>query len=210
MKTTLAIGILAVTSTLLNPDLEVPRIILPGEITSVKTTEVTDSLWGGGQQMELLHENGQRLTTLRIYTDQPFAHLATTIINVTDKPLELDKTDIGEVHLRVGASLDKLVTLGSGGLRLVPQAQGSFTYFALADPATTKGVMLGWLSQLQGVGTFQPTSGQDGAVCAVKAGLQFGHYRIAPKAERGTDTMVIGFSHDVRSGLETYGDALGL
>jgi hypothetical protein len=188
--------------------LQVAQMSLPGGVTSHKQTEVQDPLWGHGQRLEIVHQGGLRCTTITVYENDQFAQLHTTIINGGKEDLDLNKTRIAGLELRVGDKLQGLSTLGTGGMKPIETSEGSFTYTVLADPGSCKGIVLGWLTQLQGVGLMEPVLDETNSTYTVNVSLEFGHYRVKPGAERGTDVLIIGFFQDVRAGLENYGDTL--
>ncbi len=118
--------------------------------------------------------------------------------------------DIATIDLKIGDELDVLNTIGTGGLKGIDDAEGSYTYSLLTSPESYNTIIVAWLSQHQGVGVMVPEyKSEDGVESyTINAGLKFGHYLVRPQSVRGTDILTIGFFEDGREGLELFGDNL--
>jgi hypothetical protein len=191
-----------------DPDLEVAGVELPGGIGQAEESAVESPLWGPGRQLVIRHGDGLRKTTVTVYQGSPFVQIHSRLVAGKEAAIELVKADIATLELKVAGKPADLVTLGSGGMQPLENAQGSYNYSVLANRATGKGVVTGWLTTDRGVGVMVPEADATTGSCKLKAALDFGHYRVAPGAERDSDVLAIGFFADAREGLEVYGDAL--
>lgn len=187
--------------------LKVKRLVIPGNITKIDKGESTDALFGKAQQISLQYDNG-RSVTLKLYPDNPFLYIHTSIINDANEDVSIRKLDFACVDVDLASSKTALNTLGSGGLRPMHKAQGSFTYLMLSDPKSYHSLLMAWMTQLRGIGTMMPKYDKARQVCSINAGLEFGNLLVRQGCERNTDTMVVGFFEDGRDGLEKYADHL--
>lgn len=190
-------------------EFQVSSFKLTGGVGSFKKTAVNDNIWGKGEQLLINHDKIYR-TTFTVYVDDPFVHVHTTVVNKTDNSIDISKLAVAAIQIPVENDLKELNTLGTGGLKPIKEAEGSYLYSLLADPATRRSVLAGWLTQNQGIGTFSPKidSVKGRQTYTLTAGLEFGNYLVKPGQERGTDVLLVGFFEDGRKGLEYYGDHL--
>ncbi|TNJ46064.1 hypothetical protein KFZ70_09235 [Tamlana fucoidanivorans] len=183
-----------------------------GEIELQEYLPFTDDIWGKGKQLVFLHGDRKGYkTTIALYSGNPFVHLSTTICNNEKEDVVFSELDIGTISLSVGSEFDSLNTLGTGGLKTVKNSEGSYLYSMLSNPENRNSILTGWLTQSKGVGTFYPkitTENDKIQSYELKAGLEFGHFKIKKEEKRSTDTMILGFFNDGREGLELYGNHL--
>ncbi len=182
----------------------VPRGKFVRPIASVKASSVQDQVWGPGRQLTVKHNNGWS-TLIRLFSDQPFAHFHTIAANPTDKPLSLKRANLLEFDYDLGIPVDRVRTLGTSGLH-TPAAPGSYTFAAAADPESRRGVVCGWLTHERGVGVFFPRSADGRNSMATR--IEFGQFRVEPRAQRPLDILLIGRFDDARLGLEAYANAV--
>ncbi|MCD6304613.1 MAG: alpha-galactosidase [Planctomycetes bacterium] len=183
----------------------VPRGSFARAVTGVVRQAAHDDVWGDAQQLTLTHADGWR-TLVRLYPDQPFVHVQTIARNDSTAPIDVTSARILACRFDLGAALNELKVIGTGGLTAPQEAKGSYTFSIIADPRTRHGVVCGWLTQERGVGLFFP-SVEQGAP-AVTCRLDFGHLRVNPGASRPTETLLIGYFDDARLGVEAYADAV--
>ena len=183
----------------------VPKAIFPHKIGEAKAGVVKHPVWGNGKTLTLLHANGWK-TTLALYPASPFAHVHTEVVNRAEALYEANALDYLKLHVDLGTDLEKVRVLGTGGLTPVEKSRGSYTFSAVADPATRRGVVCGWLTHEQGTGVFFPKA--EGGKAAIDARVDFGQYRVKPGGSRPTEILVVGCFDDARLGLEAYADAV--
>jgi len=181
------------------------RYQLPeGMLPTPKVEDCHDLKLGPGRRMLLAAP--ERTISVTLYEENPFLFVETQVANSGEQVISHDVLPIARITFEAGSSGNSTQwkALGSGGLSAVEQAQASFAYLAVADPASRSGAVCAWLTQERGLGTFLPKF-ENGAL-HVTAELEFGNLRIAPGKARDTDTLILGFFPDVRIGLETYTD----
>jgi hypothetical protein len=156
---------------------------------------------------------------LELYDDIPFVFMRSGVGNFGKEPLDMKKVVPATFTLDLGKPADALRTMGTAGLTAPDKNPGSYLFLTLADPATRRGVVAGWLTQDRGSGVLF-SSVKDGAV-QFRAQIDYGHLRIpgipaAPevKDENGIiaptvfETLVIGIFDDARLGQEQFADAI--
>lgn len=182
---------------------------LTGQIDSVKKVLVKDRIWGEGERLSIYHDKIFE-TTLTLYSNNPFLHATTIVSNRSNKIIEFSKFSVATILIPVKANFKQLKTLGTGGLKPIESAEGSFTYSLLTNPENQNAVLTAWLTQLQGIGTVEPQLVKQDNNLTYKIGvnLDFGYYKVNPGEDRGTDIMLLGFFEDGRKGLELYGSHL--
>ncbi len=183
----------------------VPKAAFPHEIAKAEAGTRPDPVWGAGKTLILQHANGWK-TTLALYPASPFLQIHTEVVNTTRALYEVNAFDYVNLHVDPGVDLEKARVLGTGGLTPVAESKGSYTFSAVADPATRNGVVCGWLTHEQGTGIFFPKAG--GGKVAIDAKVDFGQLRVKPGASRRTETLLVGYFDDARLGLEAYADAV--
>lgn len=176
-------------------------------IDETRFDHVNDEEWGKGQQLVVNFEDGYQIS-FRLYAQNPFLHIYTTIRNNTQRDIQISGTEILSVDMAIGDMKKQLTTLGSGGYAPVRNAMGSFTYSLLAEPESRHSILLAWLTQKQGIGMITPSLGGASPKYRVTAKLEFGNYLVKAGQERGTDVLMIGLFDDGREGLELYGEHL--
>ena len=185
-------------------DVIIKEIVVEGNAVNYEKTKSFDSIWGTAQELNIKYDNG-RMLTFRLFPSNPFLFVNTTIKNEGKIDLVLKQMTFANVHL-VMNNLSSLNTLGTGGMKPLSNAMGSYTYSLVADPLSRKSVLVSWLTQLQGLGYMTPQ--QRGVECNIETGLEFGNYVVKPGQERSTDILLIGVFADGREGLELYADYL--
>ena len=150
---------------------------------------------------------------LSLQSDSPFVFLSGTIKNPGDKPMDVKKIVPATFTLDLGKPAGELRTMGTAGLTAPDKNPGSYLFLTLADPATRRGVVAGWLTNDRGCGVLF-SSVKDGKV-EFRSQIDYGRLRI-PDGTRSSrivniaklETLVIGFFEDARLGQEKYADAM--
>jgi len=166
---------------------------------------VCDPVWGKGRRIRIEHDNGCQ-TTLRLFDENPFVQLHTTVHNDSSKAYVSVGEEILECHVDLGLPPERLKSFGTGFLNSLEDAPGSFSFTAIVDPRTRNGVVAAFLTHERGSGVFF-TEVKDGRA-NVRARIDFGRYQVDPGKSRKTETLLIGYFDDARFGLEAYARAV--
>ena len=108
--------------------------------------------------------------------------------------------------LDLGKPAGELRTMGTAGLTAPDKNPGSYLFLTLADPATRRGVVAGWLTEDRGSGVLF-SDVKDGKV-AFRARIDYGHLQIPAGKSAALETLAIGIFDDARIGEEQYADAI--
>jgi len=166
---------------------------------------VSDKTFGKGQGIEVVYSNGCA-DVLALYPDLPFVLFTTVLQNGTAATQTVNRVSTFSVGVESGTALEKVRTLGTGGLLAPGQNPGSYAFLSIVDPASRSGAVGGWLTHERGSGVvFSPV--QDGAV-RMQARVDYGCLRLKPGAQTVTETFALGWFEDARLGLEAYADAV--
>ena len=173
----------------------------------VERTSVTDEVWGKGQML-LITEADSLRESIKVFPGVPFVRFQSTIKNGTDHPVV--RRSIQPVHLSLHRNKPAgvLRTLGTAGLKRVSREDnpGSYSFLAVADPESRRGVVTGWLTQNRGSGVIFSDL-QDGTP-VLDGQLDFGRLEIPPGESVPLETFLVGRFQDARLGLEAYADAV--
>ena len=156
---------------------------------SVQVGSIADPIWGQGHELTIAHTDGW-MTLIRLYGKHPFVHIHTVASNRTKEPVTISKLKLLEFEYDLDLPCENVRTLGTGGLRGA-QAAGSYTFAAVVDPETRRGIVSGWLTHERGVGVFFPKEANGRTFVATQ--IDFGQFRIEPGKTRPIDTMVVGY-----------------
>ncbi|RME96517.1 MAG: hypothetical protein D6766_00515, partial [Verrucomicrobia bacterium] len=101
---------------------------------------------------------------------------------------------------------EQLRALGTGGLKPLAEAPGSYVFLAIADPASRSGMVAAWLTHHRGCGVLFPsvTDGTPG----FQARIEYGRLPIPEGETTESEVLAVGWFADVREGLERYADAV--
>jgi len=179
--------------------------LLDSVTKSAKVRAATDAVFGSGRQIRITYADGA-VSMLELYPNLPFLLIKTQVHN--SGSAESDSESI--IPVQFTANLDgpaaDLRTLGTAGLTTPDKNPGSYLFLTLADPATRRGLVAGWLTEDRGSGVLF-SSVQAGGV-AFQARVDYGHLRIAPGKTSELETFAIGIFDDARIGEELYADAV--
>ena len=107
-------------------------------------------------------------------------------------------------EVRLVRDISDARTLGSGGLKPLGEDVGSYTFLAVAEPRTRKGVVAAFATSETGSGVI--FSENRGGQAVLKPVLHYGRLRLGAGETVKGETFVIGAFDDCREGLERYGD----
>jgi hypothetical protein len=175
---------------------------LSGEI---KVVSIEDSYWGPGRRVLIPHASGN-LDTISLFRDLPFVLFQKHQGGHSDSFLNSTTPFCFRLNIS-GVSWDKLRLNGSCGLRGISKKRvGSYAYMALADPASRRGVVAGWITSERGSGLV--FAKLDGGSPVFDARLDYGGWRSNSEAGAALNMFVLGYFDDARIGLERYADAI--
>ena len=103
-----------------------------------------------GCTMTLSRTDGGNIM-LSLDNDSPFVFVSGTIKNPGDKPMDVKKIVPATFTLDLGKPASELRTMGTAGLTAPDKNPGSYLFLTLADPATRRGVVAGWLTNDRGL-----------------------------------------------------------
>ena len=178
---------------------------LDGVAAGAKIRNVRDAVFGSGRGIVVTQADGGT-ASLELYPDLPFVLVRGTRLNPGPAPLDLARVVPATFALDLGKPADELRTMGTGGLLAPDKNPGSYLFLTVADPATRRGVVAGWLTEDRGSGVLF-SSVKDGAV-AFKAQIDYGRLRLPPGASAKLETLAVGVFGDARLGEELYADAV--
>jgi hypothetical protein len=174
-------------------------------IAGVKIREARDPIFGRGQRISVSYQGGAS-STLELYDSLPFLLVRTTLHNSGKAETELTQTTPVQFSVDLQKPTESLRAMGTAGLTAPDKNPGSYLFLTVADPATRRGVVAGFLTEDRGSGVlFSEVSG--GAV-AFRARIDYGRLRIPPGRSADLETLAIGVFDDARIGQELYADAV--
>jgi hypothetical protein len=175
------------------------------EVRSASVVATTDPVFGAGRGVRATLADGREVT-LTLHAEVPFVFVRSTLVPAGKARREVDRIGVATYALDLGRPGAELRALGTAGLTEPNRHPGSYVFLAVADPATRRGVVTGWLThdRASGVVFSRITNG----AVAVDARADYG--RLRPAADRPTplETLVIGHFDDARLGLEQYADLI--
>jgi hypothetical protein len=174
-------------------------------VTGAVAESVTDAVFGKGQAIRLLKSDGGYYT-IALYPYTPFLFIDETIVNKGSKKIELQKAQPFSFQVDIQAPVERLKTLGTGGLHAPADNPGSYVFLTTVDPSTREGVITGWLTNERGSGVvFSDTS--DGRV-GIHTQIDYGRLVIPAGRTISLETLVVGYFNDARLGEEAYADMI--
>ena len=171
---------------------------------AVRAVRVKGTLFEKGEALEVSRPDGSRDQVI-LSPSQPFAFFRTILKNGASQAVT-NRVAYPALALDLGLASDALSTLGTGGLLKPDKNPGSYMWAAVADPATRRGVVAGWVSTDRGSGIVR-LAVTNGAVCLLPH-ADYGRLLLALGQTETLETFAIGLFDDARLGLEAYGDAL--
>lgn len=163
---------------------------------------VSHPVWGQGEAIRVGNER------LSLFPGLPFVIFESTFANGTDTDRTLGSIRLLSTPLGLAGPPENLRALGTAGLTEVAQASnsGSYSFLAIADPATRAGVVAGWLTHERGSGLLFSDIKDGRAV--IEAQLDYGQAVLKSRQEIVPEMLLIGYFDDARLGLEAYADAI--
>lgn len=169
--------------------------------------DITHRTWGRGAAIQVVHRSGA-VDRLMLFADLPFLVCESTLAHGAGTDATL--SSIRPVSLVLGSktAAGELRVLGTAGLTGAGRDAnpGSYSFLAVADPASRTGFVAGWLTHERGSGLLFSDI-RDGQV-VVDARLDYGRLRLKAGEKMESETLLIGCFADARLGLEAYADAV--
>jgi len=178
---------------------------LDGNRVSVSVRSVRDAVFGRGRMIVVVQSDGS-IVSLELYDGLPFLLVRPEKHNRDTVMADLGKVVPVTFLLDLGQTVSDLRTMGTAGLIAPDQQPGSYLFLTLADPATRRGVVAGWLTEDRGSGVI--FSGVKDGKVEFKAQIDYGHLHIPSGKSEKLETLAIGVFDDARLGEELYADAI--
>jgi len=172
---------------------------------AVRVTSVSDAVFGKGQALTIDGSDGAR-ESFQVFFRLPFVLCQSTLVNAGPEVAVLNKVPLMDTTLDLGKPLDPLMALGTGGLYPLAKNVGSYAWMAVADPASSAGVVGGWLTHERGSGVV--FTKVEGGKLNIEARLEYGCLRLEPGESVASETFLLGWFADARLGLEAWADAV--
>lgn len=170
-----------------------------------RIVSVSDAL-GDGKAIEVRHRNGNA-DRIALYPGLRFVCLRTRLLCPGNTgPLLIDKITPTTVTIDLEKKPKALRVLGCDGLTAADENRISWSFLAIADPASRNGVVAGWLTHNRGSGVVASHTDPDGVRIAARC--EYGKLAIAPGKTAEGETFAIGHFDRALAGLEAYGNAI--
>ncbi len=164
-----------------------------------------DSVFGRGERILLTQTNGSTVS-LELYDRLPFALIRTDLHNSGKVETDFQKVAPVTFDVDLAKPVSELRTMGTAGLTAPEKNPGSYLFLTLADPATRRGVVAGWLTEDRGSGVIFSTVQNEKV--EFKAQIDYGHLHIPVGKSAKLETLVVGLFGDSRIGEELFADAI--
>ena len=178
---------------------------LDGAAGKAQVEAVRDAVFKSGKRIVLKRAGGGSVS-LELYDGLPFLLVRGELRN--DGPAAAEVTNLlpATFDLDLGRAVAELRTMGTAGIRPPDKNPGSYLFLTLADPATRRGVVAGWLTADRGSGVI--FSDVPGDHVRFRAQTDYGHLRLDAGETTKLETLAIGCFDDARIGQELYADAI--
>ncbi len=183
----------------------IPRLSLGAPVTRVQPQRVEIAGLGSGQAWTLEHADGSS-TQLVLLDDWPWIGLRRSVVNASAQQDQATQSlGVLQAELDFGVPAGQLVARGTAGLYPLDKHYGSYVFGAVADPATSTGVVCGWATNNRGQGIVFPD--QEGDTATLRARVDYGELLLRPATREAGELLLLGLFADVQTGLERYADA---
>jgi len=169
------------------------------------TASHRDAVFGKGKCIRLEQADGSTCS-LELYPKLPFLLVRRTQANPGKETAEFASIPIARFALDLGKPAAALRTQGTAGLTAPDKNPGSYLFLTLADPATRKSVVAGWLTHDRGSGVLFSEVQEDRVV--FRARQDYGQLRVPAGKSAALETLVVGCFADGRLGQEQFADAI--
>lgn len=156
---------------------------LEGSPLKARVEGVRDAVFGGGDGIRVANADGS-LAWLELYPGLPFLLIRSVRLNPTTEAVDLTQVAPATFTVDLGKPAGELKTMGTGGLTAPDQNPGSYLFLTVAEPATRRGVVAGWLTEDRGSGVLF-SSVKAGAI-ELKARIDYGHLLVPAGSPRNS------------------------
>ena len=179
---------------------------LPGGVTNLsRLPSPAHPVFGRGQGLAWDAPDGSG-ADLMVFGGLPFALLQPRLRHTGAEPRVVRQIEVLSARLEWGAEPSALKSFGTGGLLAVDKNPGSYTWLAVVEPASRRGMVCAWLTQERGSGVlFTPLGDQQ---VGLQARLDYGRLRLEPDTTEPLETLALGWFDDARFGLEAWAEAV--
>ena len=171
---------------------------------TVRTAGANDTRLGAGEALEAVYPDGRRDQVL-IFKNQPFIFFRAILKNGAAQAVT-NRVAYPALTVDLGIPAASLNSLGTGGLLKPDKNPGSYMWTAVADPATRRGVVAGWITTDRGSGVVRMSVTNDAV--RLLPHVDYGRLLLAPGQAETSETLAVGCFEDARLGLEAYADAI--
>ena len=171
----------------------------------VKAKAIEESRWGRGRSLILTNDNGSS-TSMSLFESSPFLHIQTTISNSDAEPMVVASLPLFQADVDLQVPPEKLRSYGTGFLKTLDEPSTSFSFMAVVEPETRRGVVAAQLTHDQSSGVFTMQAEQ--GTVSIEGRFDYGRFQVEPGQSRETDVILLGCFQDTRLGLEAYADAV--
>jgi len=178
---------------------------LEGNDRQATVQVASDPVFGSGRKIVISQADGST-ASLELYEGLPFLLVRKDLKNSGEVATDIQRLAPVSCVLDLDQPATTLRTMGTAGLTAPDKHPGSYLFLTLADPATRRGVVTGWLTQDRASGVM--FSDINAGKVTVKARLDYGHLRIPVGKSAPLETLAIGIFDDARIGQELYADAI--
>ena len=141
-----------------------------------------------------------------LFPSQPFLFVNQKVKNIGKAETDIQKLNPVSFSVDLGRPAGELKTLGTGGLLTPDKNPGSYVFLTTVDPTTRNGVVAGWLTHEKGCGVL--FSNIHNSLVGVTTQIDYGHFLLPAGKSEVTETLLIGYFDDARSGEEQFADIL--
>ena len=170
-----------------------------------KVATAKDPVFKSGKRILVERSDGGNVS-LELYHDLPFLLVRGQMRNHSSSPTEVVSLSPTTFELDLGSPRGDLRTMGTAGLKPPDQNPGSYLFLTLADSATRRGVVAGWLTADRGSGVIFSDVPFDRV--RFRAQIDYGHLRLDAGETAKLETLAIGLFDDARSGQELFAEAI--
>ena len=178
---------------------------LEGATGKAQVESVRDPVFKSGKRIVLKRAGGGAIS-IELYKDLPFLLVRGELRNEGPAVAEVTSLSPASFELDMGRAGTELRTMGTAGLTPPDKNPGSYLFLTLADPATRRGVVAGWLTADRGSGVIFSDVPNDRV--RFRAQTDYGHLRLEPGETAKLETLAIGCFDDARIGQELYAEAM--
>ena len=172
--------------------------------SAARAVKVAERVFAAGDALEVTRPDGRRDQVI-IDQERPFVFFRSILKNGAAQQVT-NRISYAALKLNLGLPTAALTTLGTGGLLKPDKNPGSYMWTAVADPATRRGVVAGWVTTDRGSGIV--SMGVTNDIVSLLPHVDYGRLLFEPGQSETLETFAIGLFDDARLGLEAYADTI--